>query len=338
MVTVEKDQPQKTATVNNKERVIDLLMKGPKKFKLLHEESKLSQMGLWKILNTLLKEGKIEKVLLEGKVAYGLTEKGRVYHESIWFLMHELVDLKNQGYGYARRPYGAGIRVDMAYPPNSLNVPSIYQSIPTLRELFLRQLLKSAEKIPEQGRLILSFEMDYSGPIRQILRFKEDILKNEDIFLDPDLRVSGALDLRFLAESARLFDDEELTKKVGEYLKGLTTDKEKLKTMIEHYEWIDITVLNRFIEDIEKDKDPLDDAEIKDKLMIKLAEKGVLNLIPEYLEMSWLLKYPDKKTIDKLNEFEIKSLGMAGEIEARLQKAMQQLSGALEGVGAKKTP
>lgn len=314
----EKDQSQKVATVSNKERVIDLLMKGPKKFKLLHEESKLSQMGLWKILNALMKEGKIEKVLHEGKVAYAPTEKGRAYHESIWFLTHELLDLKGQGYSYTRRPYGAGIRVDIAYPSSSLNAASIYQSIPPLRESFLKHLLKSAEKIPEQGKLILSFEMDYSGPIRQILRFKEDILNNQDIFSDPDLRFSGDLDLRFLAENARLFEDEELTKKVGEYMKGLTTNREKLKTLIDHLEWIDDTVLNKFIEDIETDKDPLEDPEIKDKLILRVNEKSVMNLIPEYLEMSWFLKYTDKKIIDKLNEFEIKSLGRAGEIEAKL--------------------
>jgi len=318
MAVVEKDQSQKVGTVSNKERVIDLLMKGPKKFKLLHEESKLSQMGLWKILNALMKEGKIEKVLHEGKVAYALTESGRVYHESIWFLTHELLDLKGQGYSYTRRPYGAGIRVDIAYPPNSANVASLHQSIPPLRELFLKHLLKSAENIPKQGKLILSFEMDYSGPMRQILQFKEDILKNEDIFLDPDLRFSGDLDLRFLAENARLFEDEELTKKVGEYLKGLTANRERLKTMIEHLEWIDGVVLNKFIEDIETDKDPLEDDEIKNKLVLKVAEKNVLNLIPEYLEMSWFLKYLDKKTVDKLNEFEIKSLGRAGEMEAKL--------------------
>jgi len=101
-------------------------------------------------------------------------------------------------------------------------------------------------------------------------------------------------------------------------MKWLTTDKEKLKTLIGHLEWIDNTVLNKFIEDIETDKDPLEDPEIKDKLILKVNEKSVINLIPEYLEMSWFLKYIDKKTIERLNEFEIKSLGRAGEIEAKL--------------------
>src|SRR2546428_1186744 len=88
---------QKSARSRNIDKVMIILGHGPKRFRdILREADRLSQQTLSSILKELLNHGKIQKVIHEGSEAYSLTSKGKASLEETYYIINDLIQLKDR--------------------------------------------------------------------------------------------------------------------------------------------------------------------------------------------------------------------------------------------------
>lgn len=91
---------QKTTRERNIERVTTLLKDGAKHFNQLRGLTNFSPTTLSSILKKLQNEKKAKKVILDGRAAYALTDRGNSYYDKIWHLINALEEMRDQDGSY----------------------------------------------------------------------------------------------------------------------------------------------------------------------------------------------------------------------------------------------
>jgi len=180
--------------------VISSLHKGPKRFKDLRDDVKLSETTLSKIIDELDQIDFIKHQIVNEKYSgYGLTRKGESDYDQIFLLLDTLDKISNSGGKYLSGgvPYVGSNSVwpTISHLAVDKTIPHITKIIYknfllSIQKYFLEELVKNIKKnkiplIEHKGTIVLGIELEYANLIRSIKdnSFKKwkNLWKEEDM-------------------------------------------------------------------------------------------------------------------------------------------------------------
>lgn len=197
---------QKRIKEGNRTKISRELKDSPKRFKDLLESTGFSPTGLTKILTELKSEGKIQKILHEGKEAYSLSKKRGHVFDDLFNLSYTINAIRDKGgkhyHDYSqlwgsiittRHPWG--IESDLTIDKSLEKSNPLRREDAEKIEKFVFELIRSNAydaKIKldrsKQGKIVFGFEIDYSKLIESIdeysLEYYNNMEKTEGKFLE----------------------------------------------------------------------------------------------------------------------------------------------------------
>ncbi|MEM3431655.1 MAG: hypothetical protein QW783_03885 [Candidatus Micrarchaeia archaeon] len=355
----EKFQIQKEIRKKNEEKILSELNESPKRFKDLQNKLNFSPMGLKKILSRLKEEQEIEKVMYQGHEAYSITKKGINELNQLWHIYHELDYLRENKASYAHTIINSFISLDMIISKEAKNSISSYLNtiLLIIRNIISKEAKNSTLLIPNvpefnnfitenvfknvkegnlnvessDGKIMLSFEFDLkrmSSFFNETKIFIEDIKEGLDVLNDDRIDImkiqkedrASVINKLILNSLYFVTDDKNFNEKLVKFSQSFN-DNKKVKDIFGG----DFKILNRIIDDIKRDKDPLEDKKISNQLIIK---KGNVTYFPisNYLELAMLINVDNKVIWDKINKY-AESLEIwfeNGETKLRLKSEVKQ--------------
>ena len=320
-MTFEKFKEQKETRRRNDESIMIELNESPKRFKDLTDKLKLSPMGLTKVLNRLVQEKKIQKVLYEGHEAYELTKEGQRELEQLWYIYHELDYLRENKASYVH---------SLTFPFMSMDVIMLYKedknkssdrdhfslipNIPEFQDFIIEQIFKNVKESnlkveSSDSKFLISFEFDFNSLSKffnQIKIFIDDIKANRDVLTDDKLGDIGVgtknrlFILSVLISNSNYFTtvDKEFNENLIKYLQSFD-NKEKTENLF----GLNYKILNQLTEDIKKGIDPLKDKKISNDLIIK--DGNVTHfLIKDYLQLAMFINFGNKPIYNLIEKYQ----------------------------------
>jgi DNA-binding HxlR family transcriptional regulator len=187
----------------NKEQVLILLEHGPKRFREILDGVEFTQQTLSSILKELSKEGKIQKVIHEDAEAYEITAEGKASLKETYYILHDLVALKDKGAIHLHNDNLPGISASITTDISKKNLDNtVFPISPDMIiDMSFDKMIKEIGKenidlsYPPMGKYVISLTIDYSEffsfvkalrtymkelPNKE-LRYR-DFRKNEEIF------------------------------------------------------------------------------------------------------------------------------------------------------------
>lgn len=277
-------------------------------------------------LRDLVKNELISKGYRGRDTVYSLTSKGANYYlKDPWRLISQLLLFKTDDFGehknlgYENLPLGYAFYMYESEVKSTLNGLNIRNSI---EDFIYKEIKKAitARTLPEinpESKLILALEVDYNKMyemIKKLRAFKEDLNSGVSlIFRDErlgfykkdkkgyNLEILNAL----LANITQCFG-RDILEKIDKLHNYIADHKDEFLSFIG--EAIDKDLLNKVISDINDNVDPLDDNEIKYKLIIIRGYNEysykIIEGIKIYLLVSRYILYKDKEALDRIEKFE----------------------------------
>ena len=176
-------------------KVIRELRKGAKRFKDLEEDTGLSPAGLNETLKMMKKNRMIEKNIVDKKQLYRLTGKGENYNPSISYDITPIQLRSGSNYrDYSRlrmdirsRGFDWGIESVMTVDKDIENLKLLEpKDVMEIEELIYKKMKNNMiknKKIINNGKMVLSFSMDYNEIRKSIdqksLEYMENMSKEE---------------------------------------------------------------------------------------------------------------------------------------------------------------
>jgi hypothetical protein len=333
---------QARAKQEHEDAIISLLGERPLRFKDIAAEGDKtdihSQKGLTEVLTRLKEKDLIEishaqidvikketkgargEILKEAKIkkdieVYRLTDAGKAHYAKMWDIIRELQHAKNKGADYINiksyNYYSFGFS-QAKVVVGKTRLDSLLPKIGEIEDVYFRHLITTMRenklklKKPEDAKTILTFEFDWKKFSEQIAGldiFLDDITRDKDFLTDERL-YSETEDkiwtLERLVNNAVLYNPD-LRKRLAIYL-NVNLTKSYIKSVAED---IDFDSIDKLIVTIKDGGEPLDNEELKDKLVSK-SETGSLTtdtLIFTYLKIAGLLAIDNHDLHDKITNY-----------------------------------
>ncbi|ADD08201.1 transcriptional regulator [Candidatus Aciduliprofundum boonei] len=314
-----------------REKVLGIIKShGKIRFKELMQESGLSNRWLSITLHELLEEGLIKQVIgdieVKGKNGepvlkkraklYTITKKGDNVYSNAWYILHKLEDLRERGSTYYHNDFelfGVDIIMNGVEGDAFNTLPTIpeYEFF-IMRSIFRKVGAYDIKNLSGEVIIALNFDMHkLIGGILEIKDFIKMLIKNADVFESDLFRDMGWRDkihkfIHLLNYSKLLVDNKDIIERITKNGNKLFLSYKPL--IISSYyrtgKGLDEEILEKVKEHIENDTNPLEDENIKHKLIRK---SGNITEFPIYdylnlLKVFNLTNYPFLQKIELVNE------------------------------------
>lgn len=336
---------QKRAKEEHKDRVLTLLRENKtmrfKDFLAQSERTGIkSEKGLSEVLQRLQDEGFIEKTHVKVEISkgevkkglrgevletptitkrietYKLTTEGLKYQS--WWLIHELLELKDKNAGYVHslssNYYSFGLSHDGVMSGKDRQLTFVLPPIPQIENFIMAEAFKQIKEkglkiVPSEGKILLSFEIDFTQFAETLIKiqsFIEDINSGKDIFSDNRLdfdkgEVNRLWHFDFLIGFSSFLADDNFDKNLKGFLNKFSKDQ-KFYDLTQ----VDSKLFERFMTCFKQDKSPMNDKVLFKQLLTSI-EKGIgyNNLFSQYVKAAKIIRYGDINFYEKLDNFEI---------------------------------
>lgn len=325
----------------DKRRIYAILSNKSERFKdLLNELRPLSKSYVSFLLKELQKEGTADKDIENGAPVWILTKKGKDVYRNSWTMLQENIsNMMREGGGYLHSsdrswsyplmdknsPENLYLYMEMDLIEFPGELSSYLNSVKVqynLKEYVVKEVLKeikdkNIEKLPDNSKVILSFEVNLSNYqmfLKKIGRFVEDIKNDVDVFSDKELEISNSQNkLAFVEaylDNAVLVNDIINDKAYIKKLDAISHDKKFISRLVNAADVdnvVDINTLKQFIQIFKAGNDPLDNQNLTKRLIIPIkvdGKPGFIEPFYDYISLSRILNPLDKTLREKLNEYE----------------------------------
>ncbi len=282
------------------------------------EKTKMSEATFYKIVKELKAKKLITKKTSEnGEEIYELTTKGKETYNGTWFLIHKLLELKEEGAGYIHTSMDFGIESDWISErtgksnPQRIFSPALSEYKSFIINSIVKQIDPTKAIEPFDAKEIFAFELDFrqiSELISKVQIFMGAVIKNEDVFLNRILfPVNSERDIEtfyWYAHLAYFFNYVQFEKAFLRYV----SDKANQKKL---FSGIDLKIVYAIIDEIKQGKDPLDDTNLLKRLVYKDKKVAgvVWNFFPRYALAVELLTLNNKELLANVQKFKIEING-----------------------------
>lgn len=292
--------------------------------------SGMKRTAFFSNLRDLVYKGYVSKTYINGDPVYTLTPKGIDYYKKdIWRVISDLI--RFQSYGYEDDNDSGlykifqGIYFNIFQSSGKSALLDLKKSSDEIKDSIINRIsnqikmalnAKTLPKVNPGAKVIFALDIDYEQMYQRIntLRIFIDDL-NEDVsyifkdtrlgfFHEEDKRRFNLEMLFKILSELENFLGKSIEKKINKLLDYISDNEEEFLEFINGA--LDTELLNCVIEDVRKNKHPLDDSEIKNKLVeVELTSGtfGVRILTGTYLDVALYLLHKNKELVTRIEKF-----------------------------------
>ena len=276
------------------------------------------------------KNGYVSKTYINGNPVYTLTPKGIDYYKKdVWRVISDLIGFQSHDYeedndsGLYRMFKGVSFNIFQSTGKSALL--DLKKSSDEVKDSIINRIsnqikmalnAKTLPKVNPGAKVIFALNIDYEQMYQRIntLRIFIDDLNKDVSYIFKDTRLGffygkdkKRFNLEILFKILSELEDflgKSIEKKINKLFDYISDNKEEFLEFINGS--LDMELLNRVIDDIKKNKHPLDDLEIKNKLVeVELTPGtfGVRLLTGTYLGVALYILHKNKELVARIEKF-----------------------------------